>query len=325
MQLARLLSQQIELEEDVFDVMYADGWAIDGDGDVLLMLYQQFQSTYQQRSLEERVKALFILCKFEPQPELVSLARTLLGDELLEPVVCKIQDLNGRTLLHHAARALGYLAAQSFTDDASGLATDQEVVDDGSNGLPTRTINKRLKAHEVMIRRLLTVDCEVHKPVSELWGGPRSSTALIDILHVCLEYIELFWYVRRCNLLLFREILERGPSSAARVALQLKIPLKLWLDILTTSGIDLIRYGKEEQFVHRSIEPIEFFCDRWNVYTRHGYLKLRLLVFDYGPSPNDWKLWLIDDMDDSFTDFWDMIDHPERAMPGALEESFDSY
>jgi len=37
--------------------------------------------------------------------------------------------------------------------------------------------------------------------------------------------------------------------------------------------------------------------------------KLRMISFTYGPKLSDWE-------------FWDMVDHPERTMPGAWELKF---
>jgi hypothetical protein len=55
----------------------------------------------------------------------------------------------------------------------------------------------------------------------------------------------------------------------------------------------------------------------------------RFLGFDYGPEPADWKFRITAenarfwDALTYFSEFWDMIDHPERAMPGAWSDEFD--
>lgn len=53
----------------------------------------------------------------------------------------------------------------------------------------------------------------------------------------------------------------------------------------------------------------------------------RLVSFSYGPRPCDWNLCLVDGGSFdilAFADFWEMVDHPERAMPGFwMEERED--
>jgi len=41
-----------------------------------------------------------------------------------------------------------------------------------------------------------------------------------------------------------------------------------------------------------------------------------------GSEANDWHLWLSNPLDEWAGEFWDMIDHPERAIPGAFEEEW---
>jgi hypothetical protein len=105
-------------------------------------------------------------------------------------------------------------------------------------------------------------------------------------------------------------------------------PLRLWLRLLKDTGIDLVRYGQEEkQILQRKCTRREesyngYFkeSDGWYVRTH----RLRLINFMYGPEPEDWKFWLAPVMRTDFLEFWDMVDHPERAMPGAWEDEYYS-
>jgi hypothetical protein len=103
-------------------------------------------------------------------------------------------------------------------------------------------------------------------------------------------------------------------------------PLKFWLKELQDSGVDLERYGSEEKLLLRTegVAREWFFQSQLRrqngSYFRMG--KLRLVNFTYGPELDNWKFWLAPVMPNYFMDFWEMIGHPERAMPGSWEEEY---
>jgi hypothetical protein len=103
----------------------------------------------------------------------------------------------------------------------------------------------------------------------------------------------------------------------------------LWLRVLENAGIDLEEYGLEEKLQYQKglVENICVFkvADRpkWNSGIAIPTMTIYSVLFRYGPTPSDWKFWLIEQMDDGFSEFWDMVDHPERAMPGYWDERFD--
>jgi hypothetical protein len=77
-------------------------------------------------------------------------------------------------------------------------------------------------------------------------------------------------------------------------------------------------YGREEQSVHRVADVLrEWWFYEWDVDeddpTRATMQ--RLTSFTYGPSPKDWHFSLTEVEDYSCNEFWDMVDHPERAIP----------
>jgi len=99
--------------------------------------------------------------------------------------------------------------------------------------------------------------------------------------------------------------------------------LRMWLLQLKTSGVDLIQYGKDERVIHEDPNTNKEFNwgeVKWDYPLFWQSSKLRLLSFTYGSEPDGWTFWFAPVMDDSFMEFWEMIDHPERAMPGAWQE-----
>lgn len=70
--------------------------------------------------------------------------------------------------------------------------------------------------------------------------------------------------------------------------------------------------GRVESPVHIIYDPV--------LGKREPVSKFRVIGFDYGPCVDEWRLWVSNPPDEWATDFWDMIDHPERAIPGARDD-----
>jgi hypothetical protein len=80
------------------------------------------------------------------------------------------------------------------------------------------------------------------------------------------------------------------------------------LDIDMATVIDIERkvLGQEEIWIPRGV-----YCQ--------GKL-CKFIAIHYGPKADDWYLWLSNPLDEWAGEFWDMIDHPERAITGAWQE-----
>ncbi|KAF7859741.1 hypothetical protein EAF04_008820 [Stromatinia cepivora] len=95
----------------------------------------------------------------------------------------------------------------------------------------------------------------------------------------------------------------------------------MWLNRLASAGIDLIEYGQWEKRVYDYDRIYSYFFGE----RRGGYLiqtlYWRLISFTYGPKKSDWQLWFtLEDKwmcEGGLAEFWDMVEHPERQMPGA--------
>ena len=57
----------------------------------------------------------------------------------------------------------------------------------------------------------------------------------------------------------------------------------------------------------------------WEIYSN-----IRIIRLDSGLGADNWQLWLSNPLDEWAGEFWDMIEHPERRIPGAWDESYDS-
>jgi hypothetical protein len=96
--------------------------------------------------------------------------------------------------------------------------------------------------------------------------------------------------------------------------------LLTWLQTLQGFGIDLERYGKTEHKLFyqesSSWRNLELLMEG----SRGEVYPLRLIGLQVGPEPEDWKLWLSEPSDEFAGDFWDMVEHPERTIPGAWDD-----
>jgi hypothetical protein len=93
---------------------------------------------------------------------------------------------------------------------------------------------------------------------------------------------------------------------------------RVWLEILYEAGVDLVQYGKEE---------VRIFLTG---YMYRAARTWRILFFTYGPTPEDWEFRLVNEYWDREYDryhavqqFWNMVENPERNIPGAWEADFD--
>lgn len=95
-----------------------------------------------------------------------------------------------------------------------------------------------------------------------------------------------------------------------------------WLNILRECGIDLRAYGRREKQLKAKGKvdcDIYFAEDDLDRNIILPYAGIRLIGFTYGPQPEDWSFFFTPIWQDWFVEFWDMVDHPERAMPGAWD------
>ncbi|PQE29043.1 Ankyrin repeat-containing domain protein [Rutstroemia sp. NJR-2017a BBW] len=96
--------------------------------------------------------------------------------------------------------------------------------------------------------------------------------------------------------------------------------IRIWLEILLVAGVDLVEYGKKEH---------DWFCKNRYIETWHNdgsdrHPRIRLVSFSYGPKPDDWRFRSVISEEyygyyRMFREFWSMVDHPERATPGAWD------
>jgi hypothetical protein len=95
--------------------------------------------------------------------------------------------------------------------------------------------------------------------------------------------------------------------------------LLTWLQTLQGFGIDLERYGKTEHKLFYQ-ESSSWRNLELHIPGRGEVSSLRLVGLQVGPKPEDWKVWLSEPSDEFAGDFWDMLEHPERTIPGAWDD-----
>lgn len=99
--------------------------------------------------------------------------------------------------------------------------------------------------------------------------------------------------------------------------------LQQWVRVVQQAGVDLEEYGALERTMSKK-QPWYQALWFWTSMAESdspGYSDLA-----YDQHPENWHFWW-EHFGDSFAgDFWDMIDHPERTMPGAWnDEPWEDY
>jgi hypothetical protein len=261
-----------------------------GDAETFAWLLQASNLTYQQQSLEECVLFTLKICSVKVQPDMAGLVRTILKGREIDEYVCSVRDQFQSTLLHYSAWNLGEVLSGTFDEQGARL---EDILQ--------------------LIRDLV-------KGGSELHAHTTFGTPMLHALRGYLEYSPP-------NLFIYNEC-SNGISRKAP-----PMPLRTWLKQLKSSGVDLVEYGKEEKkYIFECIFECPYEIQEygyWEIERRKRwqiFRLVRLINFTYGPEPDDWEFWFAPVMKDYFMDFWDMIDHPERAMPGAWPEGkYNSY
>ena len=101
--------------------------------------------------------------------------------------------------------------------------------------------------------------------------------------------------------------------------------LKLWLEELDASGIDLMEYGRIERALWEQ-EPMRkdfpgydpLVLDEDPLDSDEPFT-WRLINFTFGASPSDWHVWG-SQLDGYAGEFWSMVERPEVNMPGTWIE-----
>lgn len=225
---------------------------------------------------------MFEVCSIPKQQDKARLVRTILKGREIDEYVCCVRGQCDITLLHCAASNLGEFLSGIFNK-----------------------LWGRLEDLLHLIRDLVKGGSELNACTSDLGRTP-----MLHVIQGYLEHSSPDCFIHdECSNRLSR----KSPP----------MPLRTWLEQLKGSGVDLVGYGKEEKCVLERPDTIREWgfweydkTKRWDAVRS----EMRLINFTYGPEPDDWKFWFAPVMKDYFMDFWDMIDHPGRAVPGAWQE-----
>lgn len=108
--------------------------------------------------------------------------------------------------------------------------------------------------------------------------------------------------------------------------------VRIWLGILQECGIDLLGYGRQERQRMKNQESgwvFNIWRDVWHesrfyrTYIHpNSKFEVRLISFEYGRQPGDWKLWWSEPTDGLVGDFWKEMESDAFCIPGSWEQDF---
>ena len=154
----------------------------------------------------------------------------------------------------------------------------------------------------------------------------RGNTLFTDLLEIIL-FPQLFTFDKRRW-----DIVNQGFHARFTV---LQDTVRVWLEALELAGVDLASYGLSERQALINDDVRREFClnpasavlwDDWRVEKPRWHslsnqnLTIRLIDIQYGPSPQDWKLWWTEPTDELVGEFWHRIEWQMPRIPGGWIE-----
>lgn len=331
LELVRTFTNVID-DDEFFDIQESASAAhyFFGESTILIWILNNVMGySYQKSTMEDRTRLAIYLCVRGAQPRAASLVRCLLPEPQAIAKMCNYKDQGGMTLIYSCAWALG---------EQTVRATQTRIIRPVSRARQIRSLRFRndfnydSQAEAGCLQDLLSLTKELVLAGSGLHECGRRSRGSAGETPLS-AMISSFCYLSYVCLKNRRELRgERGeyylPLPAINYILK---PVMIWLELLYDTGTDLMRYGQREKRLHQEGRTTGFWS--FPVWQREltwqpGYLwachqKKFSISFEFGPKPSDWQFWIIEGMDSSLEEFWDMVDLPERAMPGAWDERFD--
>lgn len=331
----RTLAKAID-DDDFFDFR-PEASAIDGfHGDVSVLswiLNNLIGYDYQKASIEDWARLALHLCRRMGQPRVAQLVRYLLPEPNTISKMCHCADSCSRTLLSCAATALGAQAIKATQSSQTRKAHRQTEQSASGFKYDAQAESDCLQELLSLINKLITVGSNLHRCAYRFENNDPDRPGVTPLVDIFSRFFDLR---RMCQ---EHQYWGGIPFSEEEVQYDLPIlaetdvlvPVMIWLELLYEAGIDLGEYGRKEQELYREGIAVSYCWSmvwsralRWIESWCQGDLVKKLSIrFKYGPKPSDWQFWLIEQMDDLFAEFWDMADHPERAMPGAWDDRFD--
>lgn len=98
-----------------------------------------------------------------------------------------------------------------------------------------------------------------------------------------------------------------------------KTGFRAWLKDLQANGIDLQQFGENEERIWKkefSEAEREYFAPE-SLSLGNNEWPRPLVGFNYGPSPDNWNIWVSEKSDHFAGTFWEMIEMEPEEMPGA--------
>ncbi|KAG4432107.1 hypothetical protein IFR05_012406 [Cadophora sp. M221] len=114
-----------------------------------------------------------------------------------------------------------------------------------------------------------------------------------------------------------------SPCPSVEIAVQGVVE---WLKVLKICDVDLEEYGRKEKCLYASNIVSNILKHDYTFNTETWLYNDPLsssYFFSYGPNVSDWQFWFIEQADNSVIEFWDMVENPEKAMPGAWIEDIE--